>query len=131
MKADTKNELTVRVPGYRGALVKVLVDGRDEGNIAFSPYELKIKGLKPGEHTIALKLYGTRQNGFAQLHHTPGVWFYQSPNSYRSSGDLWRNEYQLKEAGILTSPLLYTGNGRISKEDGIVDSTIRMTANNT
>ena len=99
----SEGDFTVRVPRYRGGLVKVFVDGRDAGNIAYSPYTLAVQA-EPGEHLVELKLYGTRQNGFAQLHHTPGIYFYQSPNSWRSAGDLWCYEYQLKQAGILKSP---------------------------
>lgn len=96
----------IAVPRYRGGLVKVFLDGKEQGNIAFSPYRLKLDA-SPGRHMVTLRLYGTRQNGFGQLHHTPGVWFYQSPNSWRSTGRLWCYEYQLKEAGILKSPELY------------------------
>lgn len=99
----------IRVPRYRGGLLKVLVDGRDYGNIVFSPYQMCLKGLEHGEHEIVIRLYGTRQNGFGQLHHTPGIWFYQNPNSYRSTYDRWCYEYQLKEAGILSSPEIYGG----------------------
>lgn len=105
----TDGTVKIRVPRYRGGLVKVFADGRDWGNIAFSPYMIELVGLKKGDHEIAIKLYGTRQNGFAQLHFTPGSWFYQSPNSYRSTDDRWCYEYQLKEAGILTSPEIYGG----------------------
>ncbi len=98
---------TIRVPAWRGGLVKVFVDGQDIGNIAFSPYELTLKDLTPGRHEIVLKLYGTRQNGFAQLHHIPGIYFYQSPDSWRSVGDRWTYEYQFKPMGILKSPEIY------------------------
>ena len=87
-------------------MTKVFLDGTDIGNIAFSPYKLHVD-CEPGIHDLVIRLYGTRQNGFAQLHHTPGVYFYQSPNSWRSAGDLWCYEYQFKQAGILTSPELY------------------------
>lgn len=106
-KVRSDGEFTLRVPQYRGGLIKVLVDGREAGNIVFSPYELTVKAA--GEHLVQLKLYGTRQNGFAQLHHTPGVYFYQSPNSWRSAGDLWSYEYRFKPAGILKSPEIYGG----------------------
>ena len=102
-KVRSRGDFTVRVPQYRGGLVKILVDGTDCGNIAFSPYTLKVRAA-PGEHVVEWKLYGTRQNGFAQLHHTQGIYFYQSPNSWRSAGDLWSYEYRLKPAGILKSP---------------------------
>jgi len=106
LKVVSKGDFTVRVPQYRGGLVKVFVDGRDAGNIAFSPYTLHVKA-EPGEHDVQIRLYGTRQNGFAQLHHTQGVYFYQSPNSWRSAGDLWGYEYHFKPAGILRSPEIY------------------------
>ena len=91
----------------RSAFVKVFADGQDIGNIAFSPYELTLKDLASGRHEIVLKLYGTRQNGFAQLHHIPGIYFYQSPDSWRSVGDRWTYEYQFKPMGILKSPEIY------------------------
>ena len=96
----------MRVPRYRGGLMKVFLDGQDVGNIAFSPYALTVDAT-PGEHDVAIRLYGTRRNGFAQLHHTPGIYFYQSPNSWRSAGDLWCYEYQFKPAGILRSPEIF------------------------
>jgi hypothetical protein len=96
--------ISVRVPQYRGALIEAAVDGKPAGDIVFSPYRLKVDGLTPGKHTLSLKLYGTRQNGFAQLHHTSGVYFYQSADSWRSTGDLWTEQYQLKPVGILKTP---------------------------
>ncbi len=117
----SRGDFTVRVPQYRGGLVKILVDGRDCGNIAFSPYTLTVRA-EPGKHILEWKLYGTRQNGFAQLHHTQGVYFYQSPNSWRSAGDLWSYEYRLKPAGILKSPeitgaVFLDGAGRSRKKN--------------
>ena len=113
VKSD--GDFTLRVPRYRGGLIKVFVDGGDAGNIAFSPYCLRVKAA-PGVHRVEVRLYGTRQNGFGQLHHTPGIYFYQSPNSWRSAGDLWCYEYQLKPAGILKSPEIYGASAL--REDG-------------
>ena len=104
---NVQGELTVRVPHFRGALIKVYVDGVDRGNIAFSPYAVTVPGLFPGKHRVTLKLFGVRQNGFGQLHHTPSVYFYQSPDSWRSEGDLWTYEYCFKPMGILKSPEIY------------------------
>lgn len=98
-------EFTLRVPHYRGGVIKVLLDGKDCGNIAFSPYALTIQ-TEPGEHKLELLLYTSRYNGFGQLHHTQGVYFYQSPNSWRSAGDLWSYEYHFRPSGILKSPEL-------------------------
>lgn len=95
--------LSVRAEQYRGALIDVLIDGELRGNIIYSPYVFEAK-VAPGKHKLELKLYGTRQNGFAQLHHTQGLYFYQSSNSWREYGSLWQYEYQFKKAGILRSP---------------------------
>lgn len=105
-RIQTDGDFDLRIPRYRGGLLKIFLDGQDAGNLAFSPYRIHISCVS-GVHELAIRLYGTRQNGFAQLHHTPGVYFYQSPNSWRSAGDLWCYEYQFKPAGILTSPELY------------------------
>ena len=119
-----QDRFILRVPRYRGGLLKVFMDGVEQGNIAFSPYRIEIP-CTPGKHKIEVRLYGTRQNGFAQLHHTPGVYFYQSPNSWRSAGDLWCYEYQFKPAGILTSPEVY---GAVMVQP---DGSIRKTAGHT
>jgi len=100
-------KLTVRTEQFRGALVGVDLDGKREGTIAFSPYVFEKDGIAPGAHKLSLTLYGTRQNGFAQLHHTQGLYFYQSPDSWRSKDALWLYEYQLKPFGILKSPEIF------------------------
>ncbi|MBE5972399.1 MAG: hypothetical protein E7246_07780 [Lachnoclostridium sp.] len=105
-RIQTDGDFELRIPRYRGGLTKIFLDDCEIGNLAFSPYRIQIP-CEPGVHDLTIRLYGTRQNGFAQLHHTPGVYFYQSPNSWRSAGDLWCYEYQFKPAGILTSPELY------------------------
>lgn len=99
-------QVTVRVPAYRGALLEVLLDGNSRGEIIYSPYLLKLGKVTPGRHLLELRFYNTRYNGFGQLHHPQGTWYYQSPNSYRSMGDAWTYEYRFREAGILTSPII-------------------------
>lgn len=105
LRVTADGPFEVRVPRYRGALCEVLLDGEPAGLIAFSPYRLTVgtEELR-GEHRVTVRLYGNRQNGFAQLHHLPGVRFYQSPTSWRSDGDLWGYEYELKPLGLLRSP---------------------------
>ena len=104
---ETTKSVLLRAAHFRGALMRVFVDGQDHGAIAFSPYALRLDHLTPGRHCITLRLYGVRQNGFGQLHHTQSVYFYQSPDSWRSEGDLWTYEYQFKPMGVLRSPEIY------------------------
>lgn len=90
---------------YRGALIKVLVDGEEKGVIAFSPYKLKIDKLEKGEHTVEFILFGTRINTFGGVHNiSQPKW--TGPNYWRSAGDQWCYEYLLKDTGILASPII-------------------------
>ncbi|WP_251388120.1 type 1 glutamine amidotransferase family protein [Mediterraneibacter agrestimuris] len=96
--------LAIRVPAYRGALISVFVDGKETGDIIYSPYLLELPELQAGMHKVDFKLYGNRENGFAQLHHEKTLKYKKAPNSWRSEGDLWADEYQLTPMGILRSP---------------------------
>ena len=97
----------LRIPHYRGALTRVWVDGKDMGPVIYSPYALRLEELKTGIHQIDIKLYGTRQNTFAPLHHLGSIPFSQGPDSWRSTHDLWNYEYCLAEKGIISSPRIY------------------------
>ncbi|MDD6032982.1 MAG: hypothetical protein PUC47_05780, partial [Oscillospiraceae bacterium] len=96
--------IELRTDWYAGALIDVLCDGEPRGSIVFSPYTIRLEGLTDGLHRIGLKLYGTRQNGFGPIHHDRYVNYYQDPNSWRSVGQRWSYEYQLKDFGILKAP---------------------------
>ena len=90
---------------FRGALIKVLVDGEEKGIIAFAPYHLKIDEMTKGNHTIEFILYGNRINTFGGMHNiSQPKWV--GPNFWRSEGDQWCYEYILKDTGILASPII-------------------------
>ena len=107
LRAEFSAGAVLRVPLYRAALLRAAVDGKDAGAVIFSPYRLALPAESAGLHDLDITLYNTRQNGFAQLHHTRGVTYYQGPNSWRTKGDLWSYEYQFAPSGILKSPELY------------------------
>jgi hypothetical protein len=98
---EAEGKLRIRIPKYRAALLKVCVDGHDIGKIAFAPYYVETESLPAGKHRIEITCYGTRQNGFGQVHHEQGVFFSKNPDSWRSKGDLWLDEYQLLPSGVL------------------------------
>lgn len=100
-EVEAEGRIRIRVPKYRAALLKVCVDGHDIGKIAFAPYYVETEPLCAGKHKIEITCYGTRQNGFGQVHHEQGVFFSKNPDSWRSKGDLWLDEYQLLPSGIL------------------------------
>ena len=54
---------------------------------------------------LELTLYGSRQNCFGALHNCSNAkWI--GPNYWYTSGSDWAYEYQLKDMGILKSPVI-------------------------
>lgn len=100
-------ELVIEVPQFKGALVEVKVDGNIKGNIMFSPYRLNCGHVLAGSHTIELTLYGNRFAMFGQLHDSNKFELYYGPKTWRTENNSWSYEYQIREAGILTAPIVY------------------------
>ncbi len=113
--------LMIRTNRYRGAAIKVFVDGVDMGIIAYKPYLLNIDNVSAGKHTIEFKLFGNRVNTFGALHNCdystwfgPTKWYgyYNSTNSWTivENNELystrWSYDYILKETGIISSPVI-------------------------
>lgn len=93
---------------FRGACVKVFVDGKDCGNIAYPPYKLRVNNLKTGKHKVTYRLYGNRFNTFSALHSliSDKHHVYTGPMYWRSEGDQWAYEYQTRPLGILKTPVI-------------------------
>ena len=91
---------------FRAPLLAASLDGRELGKIAFAPYLLDLGPLAPGVHQLDLTAYGNRVNAFGCLHNVDPRTRWYGPNAWRSEGDAWADEYQLKPAGILVAPRL-------------------------
>ncbi|MBQ4137295.1 MAG: hypothetical protein IJD67_04210, partial [Clostridia bacterium] len=63
---------SVRVNRYRGAIVKVSLDGEDKGCIVYDPYTLDLGKVEAGRHEIEFTVYLTRGNTFASVHNISG-----------------------------------------------------------
>ena len=97
--------LSVRVSEYRGALVRVFLDGKDMGVIAFDPFTLDFGKVSAGDHTLTLRLFGTRYNAFGALHNADTALDFVDPGAWRTSGCRWCYEYRLRPMGITASPV--------------------------
>ncbi len=100
------NDVYIKVPFYRGALLAVDVDGTRAGTIAFDPYTLTIPSLSKGTHSVEITLFGNRINSFGPVHNCDKIWKWHGPNAWRTTGDRWSYEYVLKPTGILKSPAI-------------------------
>lgn len=97
------NGIVLRVPQYRGAVLKVTLDGEEQGLIAYSPYELRMDAA-PGAHRIGIKVYGNRVNAFGAVHNCDRSWPYYGPHSWHTEGSRWSYAYSLWQMGLLTEP---------------------------
>lgn len=99
-------DLIIRANQYRGSLLKVFIDGDEAGKIVFSPYKLRINGVKGGKHRIEFLCFGNRHNTFSSLHNANTSMTYVSPGNWYHKGENWCYEYRIKPMGILTSPVI-------------------------
>ncbi|MBR5732690.1 MAG: hypothetical protein IKX80_04535 [Lachnospiraceae bacterium] len=97
-------DLVISATMFRCPAAAAEIDGRRAGLIAFAPYEVKIKDVKKGRHSIKLTAFGNRMNTFGPLHLCDVHRRSQSPNSWRTEGARWSYEYKTDPNGILKRP---------------------------
>ncbi|MBE6537450.1 MAG: hypothetical protein E7673_05805 [Ruminococcaceae bacterium] len=105
---DEDSSVEFEISYYRGALVRVDVDGKPMGYIWKSPFRLVTEPLHKGVHKVSYTLFGNRYNTFSALHHL-GVdkkGAYMGPIFWRSQGFEWSYEYNTRPMGILKTPIV-------------------------
>lgn len=99
-------QYSLRVSKFRSPLLRVWVDGKDWGPVMLAPYETAPGYLEEGEHEIRIRSYGNRANAFGMVHNCNDQLSWGGPNAWRTTGDEYAKEYQLKRMGILKAPVL-------------------------
>jgi hypothetical protein len=108
VEVDSDCDLQISIPHYRGAIIGVSLDGKDQGRICFSPFTLDIKDVKKGNHKLTLTLFGTRYNTFSALHNLNAdkKRIYIGPDYWRSENEAWDYGYHTRPMGILATPTI-------------------------
>ena len=99
-------DLKVHIPHYRGALLRLTLDGKQSTPIVYSPYDLVFRGVDSGRHKLDITLYGNRHNSFGALHNADPTVTWIGPDCWRSTGDRWCYEYRLRPLGVLSTPVV-------------------------
>ena len=99
---------TIEISKYRGAVIKVFVDGEHKGYVDFPPHRCDLGELSEGEHTVDLILYGNRMNTLGQLHNTNDDIPWANSDSWRTKGRFWTDDYMFYPTGIMTYPRILT-----------------------
>ncbi len=99
-----EGEYALRLCHYRGAMLRVKVDGEDKGIVIYPPYILRLGTLKAGTHRVEITLMGHRRNSFGPVHLNDLNEKWIGPDTWRSEGDRWCYDYMICEEGLLSSP---------------------------
>ena len=100
--------LFVRIGGYRGTAVRILIDGKEAGVCAWEPYEIDITDFVSGqkESTLAIEIIGHRRNSHGPLHLAEKEPVWVGSAKYVTEGKEWQEEYQLVSCGLMVAPEL-------------------------
>ena len=98
-------KLRVTAPHYRGAAIRVALDGEDKGYIVYAPYQLEL-AAPAGEHELQLTILGHRENAFGPLHNADAQAKWIGPDIWRTTGNVWTESYRLVPMGLLSVPLV-------------------------
>jgi hypothetical protein len=104
--AGRDQAVLLHVPKFKAPLLSVTLDETIVGRIALAPFELPLGMLPAGPHRLSITAFGNRVNAFGSVHNADERWTWFGPNAWRTEGDAWAYEYQLKPMGLLTAPNL-------------------------
>lgn len=106
-KLQRGERLFLRVPEYRGTAVRVCINGRPAGVIAWEPNEVDVTGLlQPGANAVAVEVIGHRRNSHGPLHWHKKWPVWTGPAEYTLQPKKWREAYQLVPCGLMLPPEL-------------------------
>lgn len=87
--------------------MQIFVDEKQIDNLYLAPYRLSCGKISRGKHKVRIRLFGNRVNTFGAVHNADRSEKWYGPNIWRTTGNKWSYEYQLKQMGILKSPLYW------------------------
>ena len=107
-KLSKSQRLVVEVPEYRGAAVRVLVNGKEAGIIGWEPNEVDItECLTGGTDELSIEVLGHRRNSHGPLHNSEKWPRWTGPGEFlKGDGKRWVDGYQLVPCGLMKAPRL-------------------------
>jgi alpha-L-rhamnosidase len=96
----------LRLPEFEGIMVKIIINDRTAGVIAWAPNELDIsEHLSKGSNKIDIEVFGSRRNSHGPLHNKhKQEWV--GPAQMKPAHKDWTAEYQLVTCGLIKAPII-------------------------
>ena len=102
-EVSEEKEYYVQIPDFKAPVLSVEIDGNKRGLIAYAPHRQTLGVLAAGQHELVICLYGNRFNGFGALHNAVENYAWCGPDSYRTTGSAWNENYMVRPAGIMSA----------------------------
>ncbi len=104
VNTESGRRIVLEVPEWKGALVKVHVNGKKAGNIAWRPYEIDITNfVDSGRNRIDIEVVGTRRNLLGPLHNNVRYPNWTGPWDFKRD-ESWTNDYVKLPYGLMGEP---------------------------
>ena len=97
----------LELPSWQGVLVKVQVNGRSVGTIAWPPHEIDItEALCKGINRLKIQLVSSRRNLLGPLHCVEKYPVWTGSGEFVTTGKRWTDDYVLLPYGLMKDPVL-------------------------
>lgn len=106
--AKKDERVFIEIPDWKGVLIKISVDGKAAGNLAWPPYELDITDFVADKKTVFLEmeLSGSRRNLFGPHHLNNPYPPWTGPYEFVPTPEKWTDAYVTLPCGIMKSPVI-------------------------
>jgi len=97
----------LELPNWAGVLVKVRLNGKAVGRLAWPPYEVDVtQTLKEGRNRLEIEIVSSRRNLLGPLHLAQKYPPWTGPGQFETQGDEWTDDYVAVPYGLLAPPIL-------------------------
>jgi hypothetical protein len=103
---NEKERVFLRIPEFRGVGVRIFIDGKEVGILAWEPYEIDITEYIKGKEksNLIIEILGHRRNSHGPLHYFEKWPVWTGPGQFVSEGEQWTDEYQIVPCGLMKNP---------------------------
>ncbi|OGK02695.1 MAG: hypothetical protein A2519_09530 [Candidatus Raymondbacteria bacterium RIFOXYD12_FULL_49_13] len=95
------------IPDYRGVAVRVIVNGKPAGLVAWEPHSVDITDFLDAEiNDVRIEVVGHRRNSHGPHHHKEKWPKWTGPSEYQATDEDWFEGYNLVPCGLMQAPEL-------------------------
>ncbi len=102
----------LRIPEFCGIGIRILINGKEVGIIAWHPYEIDITDYVKDKNILIVEVLGHRRNSHGPLHYFEKWPVWTGPAQFISEGEQWIDDYQIVPCGLMKNPEIIIKEGK-------------------